>query len=101
MGWLKKLNEYFYTGMSVKKFDKKLNKIYEASQIVLADLKGDLLTMHAVSGNISKYKIRDGRWYKYPMMEPIDIDLKMFQIITYIEEHGNPYPTAHLNKHII
>lgn len=98
MGLLKKLNDAFYTTMSAEEFDEKLNKAREASRIKYACLKDGLLTLITASGREVKYKNRNNNWYKYPMMEFISLDANGLQIITYIEEHGNPYPTAHLNK---
>ena len=38
--------------------------------------------------------------YSYPMMErlPARLELKLKDIIRYIERHGSPYPTAHIGK---
>ena len=48
----------------------------------------------------SKYKGRSIWWKSMPMMESVSIEWchKLSEIEEYIEEYGNPWPTAHLKK---
>lgn len=48
----------------------------------------------------ASYKGSSTVWYQYPMMYRMDscMERKLSDIHAYIEEHGNPYPTAHETK---
>lgn len=61
------------------------------------DKKKEILTLTFKSGVVNQYKGDCTVWHTYPMMKRCDTNMEIFlsEIWEYIEEHGNPYPTAH------
>jgi hypothetical protein len=65
-----------------------------------AEYIGDMLTITYNDGSVKQYKGESTVWRTYPMMGRCDsvLEYTLSDILCYIQEHGNPYPTAHLNK---
>lgn len=59
-----------------------------------------LITINYSDGTKQEYYGVGTVWYHYPMMKRCSTMTESWlsDIREYIEIHGNPYPTAHLNK---
>jgi len=79
MGWIKRLF-------------KRKNKLVKAYFDV------DLMELHYEGGQVLTFAYRGFKWYTYPMLKELNMynAAELSEILRYIEEHGNPYPIAHL-----
>jgi hypothetical protein len=67
------------------------------------DNSTNILTLYYEGDTKYQFKISETglSWKEYPMMNSIPFsseEQRLSDIYDYIKEHGNPYPTAHLNK---
>lgn len=89
MGWFKKLFR------SSQKNDR---SIHTANY----DKKTEILTILRSNGELNQYHGSSTVWYSYPLMKRIGSpgERNLCNIYTYIKEHGNPYPIAHLGEEV-
>lgn len=62
------------------------------------DHQTKIMTVTYNDGSTKQFKGSSTVWHEYPMMRSCgtSADMWLYNIFAYIEEHGNPYPTAHL-----
>lgn len=62
--------------------------------------EGTILNITFRNGKILQFKYQSRTWYNYPMMnEPNTFYVKIcYNVLTYLNEHGNSYPNAHKTK---
>jgi hypothetical protein len=67
--------------------------------IYKAEYTKDIMTVTYNDNTVKQYKGDCTVWHTYPMMERCNTnsESKLSDIWSYIKEHGNPYPTAHLS----
>ncbi len=71
------------------------NKLFP--HIVEASYKDGLMTLKYSDGDSVAYQGSCTVWHKYPMMERCSTlkEMELYDILTYIKTHGNPYPLSH------
>lgn len=92
MKWLnKRLNKFF---------DRVNPRIVEARKIKLHKPGNTikLIELKWSDGTTTRYKSSSTCWFEYPMMKRSSTPLEneLTNINKYLKEHGNSYPTAHL-----
>ena len=70
------------------------------TKIVKATYIGEIMTIEYDNGTTKKYKGSCIVWQYYPSMVRCSTmkEGDLLDIWSYIKEHGNDYPTAHLSK---
>lgn len=80
-------------------FDRVNPRIVEANELLLhkAGQTSTIIEVKWSDGTFSQYKGSGTVWRSYPMMKRCGthMDRVLTDINKYLQEHGNPYPTAH------
>ena len=85
----------------MEKFINWIKSTLGLTKIVNATYYKKVLTVTWSDGAISTYYGEGSTvWYHYPSMKrcSTNTEYTLAEVMTYIKEFGNPYPTAHLNK---
>ncbi len=81
-----------------------LSKIFRSilrvETVTRAFYNKDVLIVWWTDGTINKFKGNGTIWRHWPMKNraSIDWEVRLNNIRRYIDEHGTPYPTAHLRN---